>query len=446
MIKLISMAALLLLAAIVFAEDAATPPAGPTFTTYGTAQYRLRLRVFSNSTKDTMIIVKTDTVRSPKASQSEMDYMNQIAYFVGLKIKVNEKVSMQFQAGNDWVATEDVSWLGNNNWSAKSGLYPYFHLAFAKYDAGCVYVVAGKQQVNNNGPLDLIDRSLRSPKPTVGVNYAGAALVSWVVGTNGNMMGLKVGAPILKDNFKLGAELFTSVIDARAQTFVDLKTNLAKEEAYKNPSSTMLVLDVPMSIDKLTITPQIVGIINRIYNPRTGKGDHETGGGLTAAYKINDMVSVNAGGGVAMISNEHSRAASLEPTTTTTANLVSGVVGGAKTTYADTNYILFKQTGMIVGAGTVIKAGPGNVFFDLKYSSDKNSENAKMDGSFVFADLKYGWSVNKNFILMPRVRLFQSTVNSMNAVNVYDPAVKTRRAVLESQTEIRPELIFTGSF
>lgn len=394
MLKLMSMATVLLFSAVLFAEDAAAPPAGPVFTTYGLAQYRLRAQIFSQ---------KNDSV----ADFKEMDYANRIVYYLGLKIKVNEQVSMQFQAGNDWVPTEDVTWLTNENPNPisnsfdaanKSGLYPYFHLASVKYDAGFMYLVAGKIAVASNGPLDLLERSLRPAG-----NYAGAACISWVVGTNGTMSGLKLGAPILKDNFKLGAELFTTVTEFRKQTLaVDPKSN---------PSAVMFVLDVPMSGAALTITPQVTMVLNKVYNPVNEKGDNETGAGLTAGYKIKDGVTVKANFGLAMISNKNS----------------------ADTTFDAANPAVFDNNGLMVGAGTAVKVGRGNAYLDIQYSTDENKNVADSKSSYLFGDVKYGFNCNKNFVIMPRVRFFMTTY------------AKTDMA-RESKLEIRPELMFTGQF
>lgn len=361
---------------------AVTVMAQATVTPYGLAQYRLRLQIYS---------------RTPDVldKQSAMDYANQLAFFAGMKVKVNDQVSMQFQAGNDWVATDTINWGANNYWGIRGTDYPYFHLAYAKYDAGFLYVVAGIQPVASNGPLDLIDRS------RVTGNYQAAGLVSWIVGTNNGLTGLKIGAPIVKGDFKLGVELLSTATSFRSQALA--------AEPKSNPSATMLLLDIPMSVSGLTIIPQAVVILNRNYDDSLEKGDHEVGGGFAASYKIMDGVTANACVGGAVNSNKNS--------------LMNDVTPSAE----------FKNMGVIAGAGASIKAGPGNAIVDFKFSTDENKEVTDSKSSYIYIDAKYGWDANKNFQMMPRVRFFIANYPENNLV--YD-----------SKMEVRPELIFTGKF
>ncbi|MFH0921502.1 MAG: hypothetical protein V1913_14215 [Fibrobacterota bacterium] len=406
MFKALTMTAVLMLAAVLVAQDAA--PAGPVTTPYGQAQYRLRLRMFNQTplTGD---------------AYSTLDYANQLGFLAGLKVKVNDEVFMQFQAGNDAISTEAVSW-STNNWGAvghTKGVSPYFHLAYAKYTSKMMYIVAGIQPVASNGPLDLVERSM------IANNYKEAGLVTWIVGTNNGMAGLKLGAPILKEGFKLGAELFTSVTATRSQTLM--------LDAKSNPSSVMLLLDLPMSVSALTLTPQAVAIVNRNYNSTTEKGDHEVGGGFAASYKVMDGFSVTACLGVAMVANTNSGVGVVTTTKTLLTN-VDTLHNNAlyKTTYDTAKE--YTQQGIIGGLGATYKVGPGNAIIDFKYSSDENTSLVDSKSSYIYFDGKYGWDVNKNFQIMPRVRIFLTQFD------------KLATTTLESKMETRPEVIFTGKF
>jgi hypothetical protein len=77
-----------------------------------------------------------------------------------------------------------------------------------------------------------------------------------------------------------------------------------------------------------------------------------------------------------------------------------------------------------------LKIGPGNLDFDVKVSTEYNQKDTTVNDLYPFADLKYGWAVNKNFIIMPRCRLFFTLPKTK-----YDYKLTTR-----------PEIIFTGGF
>ncbi len=392
--KLVIAITALTMATALFAQEATSPK----LTAYGMAQYRLRVQQYS---------------LTPDAgeSKSKMGYANQIGYMAGLKVKVNENLSMQMQVGNDFISTEGVAWTANN-WSAvghaqtiavtdtagnivgtvaKNGLYPYFHLAYAKLEMKILYIVAGIQPVASNGPLDLIERSMISN------NYKKAALVTWIVGTNGGCAGLKIGAPILNGELKIGAELFTTVTEQRAQSYA--------VEPVGNPSATMLLLDLPVAVANLKVTPQIVAILNRNYSTSLEDGDNEIGYGLAGSYKVNNELSATFCFGMAALSNKNSEADSTK---------------------------VYENSGMVLGAGASYKVGPGAAIVDFKYSTNNNAKVDKSNSSYVYADAKYGWDLNKNFQIMPRLRLFISQLEETDAN--------------KSEMEIRPEIIFTGKF
>jgi hypothetical protein len=287
----------------------------------------------------------------------------------------------------------------------------------AKWDAKCLYIIGGIQPVANNGPLDLIERSMLTS------NYKNAALVGWPVGTNGNMAGLKFGAPILKEGFKLGAELFTSVTAPRTEVIAKTPKSVM--------SATMLLLDLPMSMAALTLTPQVVAILNRNYNAATEQGDNEMGFGFGAGYKVWDGFTLSASLGLAMLANTKGGVGAV---TTTTKDTVDPVTNYLVRTSKNDTAKEYKENGMVFGVGGVYKIGPGSAMLDIKYSTDEDKNIANSKSSYVFTDAKYAWDLNKNFQFIPRVRLF---------LNQFDttPAQKVK-----SNMEIRPELIFSGKF
>jgi len=370
----------------------------PSVTTYGLAQYRLRTDI-------------TNYQGNGKSGTS-VDYSNRIAFYLGAAAKLNDQVSMQLQVGNDWVSTEDVNYLAGNPSNTKKSYppfsVPYFSLAYVKYDPGIFHVTAGIIPLLSNGTLDLIERSLSAG------SYNGAALVSWAVGTNNSIMGAQIGMPLVKGNFKMGVDLFSTVLEPRKQVSGDEKANSINEKPRGNPSSVMFVGDIPMSVGKLTITPEVTGILNRLYNTRTEKGDHEIAAGLSAGMKFNKVNSISFSTAYSMLSNGNSKLA-------------------AGTTSDTAESAVYDYSGYIAGVGGTFAAGPGAILIDITYSFNDDSELKNVLAQYLFGDLKYAWSINKYVTLTPRVRLFTTIYPESN------PGLDTKNL-------IRPELIITGKF
>lgn len=361
------------------------------FTPYGMAQYRLRLKMYSTDFET------GDDTKS-------MDYRNMIAYFIGTGAKVNDAVSFGFQIGNNSTTTEEAYYFQQkltDTWISQ---------AWAKMDAGVMNVTFGVLPVPGYGTLDLVERSLNTN------TYAKAGQVSWPVGTNASLEGIKLAAPILKDGFKLGVELTQAIIDKRTQT--------QAKEPKSNPSSVMFLVNVPMSMAALTVTPEIVAILNRDVNSITEKTDNEIAGGLSAGYKLNDMVTLSAKAGVAMRSNANSYK---------DARVRDSTYGTPATRHIDTLDIAqFDYQGVLGGVGAVAAVGPGKLMLDFNISTNENKELAHSEGTFYFVDAKYAFcmleAAKKNITIMPRVRLY------------IDQLYKV------TKQEIWPELIFIGKF
>jgi len=372
----------------VYAEEAT----GPAVSFYGLAQYRLRDRIYSQSFK------------AGDSTYSRNVYTNQIGYYAGLKAKVNDQVSLQFQIGNDWVNTETITLLSSNHYGLKSGTYPFFHLAYAKWDPGVVNVSVGIIPEAAYGALDLIERSLATGTYGSAQGY-GAGQVGWITGANNSITGAKVGVPLLKSTVKLSAEFLAAIVDSAAHA-----ATVAKDpKSY--PSRQLYVLDFPVSYKNLTAGVQVAAVLFREYNQVTEKGDNEFSAGFSGSYKVSPKLSVRANAGFASFSNKNSH------TGNTTADSIE-----------------FSRVGTLAGVGGTYKAGPGNVLVDLNYSSDENTKTT-LDSKygFLYSDIKYVWSANKNFEITPRLRIFST--------NYPDGS-----ATIKSKTEYRPELLLTGKF
>ena len=302
---------------------------------------------------------------------------------MGLKAQPVEKIMLQFELGNDWYGTEVVNVLAGDFYKVRNPLTPYFSLAYAKWDPGAFNLTMGLQPVKGSAVMDLVAMSLYW-NTVIGINsYMMASHIPWGVITNFSIPGVKIGAPLLKDNFKLAAELFTTVVEERPVT-------PAVEDAFqKNPSAVMLKLDLPLAVGSLTATPQLVLVTNRIARDDSvveAASDMEMTFGANLNYKLNDNISFRAGFGMASLSNAN--------------------------TWDDSDTALglskMAQSGMNVTLGTSVKAGPGKADLDFNFSTNDNTEIDDDKVTYMFVDAKYGIPLDKKFIVMPRVRVFLS--------------------------------------
>ncbi|MCU0609728.1 MAG: hypothetical protein MUF22_08195 [Chitinispirillaceae bacterium] len=381
----------------VLAQAPAAAPAAPAVSWYGSAQYRLREDVDMNSRK-------TDTVDKGAA------YSNRLGYKIGAKVKANDQVSLQFELGNDWVSTEEVPGIPGNYLGKRNPLTPWFSLAYAQWDNGFCHIAAGIIPVKGSVLLDLLGSSIINNK-----SYKTASWNQWGVITNNSQTGLRIGAPILKKEFKLGIELMSATIEQRP---VDPGFN----EMTMNAPAVEFMIDVPMSYGQYVATPQAFFIPNRIYNKAADKGDMEFGLGVDLGYKLSDAMSFRAGVAVAQNSNENSW-------TPGARGLKNPLVAGDTTTVALTRS---DRSALDMSVGTTMKLGPGKLDADLALCSEADDVDAAVKAIYPYFDLKYGYPLNKNFIVMPRVRGFFSS-----------PEVVVK---YESTMRIRPEIILTGSF
>jgi hypothetical protein len=392
-----------------------TTPA-PAMTWSGLAMLRLREEIVSNY-RD---IGKTD---------ENMNFSYQIAYKLGVKVKPNDDVMLQFEIGNDWYATEEVLGIPGNYWTKRNPMTPWFDLAYVQWDPGYMHILAGIIPVKGSAMMDLLGVST-----FLGRTYKKAAHIPWGVVTNFSQTGLRIGAPIVKGPVSFGADVTASVFEMR-------KIATGLDTMKLNSIAVDIQLDLPFTVSGMTFTPQVFAIPNRSYNMVTGKSDLEFGAGLDYGYKINDGLIARAGFGYARNSNRNSY-----KTSDSTYNIILDYYADPffmatknDTVNKVTDSTLFDRWGTNLNVGVTAKLGPGKLDFDFNLSSEQNGYNKNIDDWYPFFDLKYGWALNKNFVVMPRIRLFFSEPKS--AVKVGSAMVK-----YNNMLNSRPEIIFTGVF
>jgi len=345
---------------------------------YGAVQYRLREN----------ITTRTDTAGN---SATVMDYSHRYCWRLGLRAKIDDKLSLQFQIGNDWGASDNVTWAANNGLRARVGHQNlYLHLASVKWNPGYMFVEAGVVPLISNGTLELLEASLNSGNEGKHSGYGQSAFNGWG-DMNNSLIGLRLGVPILKEDVKISAELLQSVIDAREQPF----PSPLDGDAISNPPSILMVFTVPIEAGAFRITPELTTVLNRNFNVGTGKGDHEILFGAAASYKINDGVSVNLNVGYGMVNNEKSRVGAYGSSVRT------------DTLDADNLAPIYKSNGLLVGVGGSIKVGPGIIQTAANYNTAVNTvaqESTNFD--YFYTDLRYTIKVHKNFTVTPRYRTY----------------------------------------
>jgi hypothetical protein len=386
------------------ATPAVAPAAAPLITWSGLAMIRLREDIIRNTAAD-----KTET--------SSKNYSNRLAYKLGAKIQANPEVSLMFEIGNEWYATELVN--GGNTMTmpasvapgSKRGLYdPMFLQAWAKWDPGYMHVQVGIDPIKGSATMDLIGMSLLFNRNYVGAGFH-ACQLPWGVTNNFMYPGLRIGAPILTDNVKLGIDVFSGVSEERSVT----TTTAALSK--NNYGALLNIVDIPVSSGDYSITPQFVIILNRNFRDDAfvkNKADHEIGFGVDESNKLNDMISVRSGVAMAMVSNKNTARASAADT----------VVGVAE----------YDRQALNVTLGSTIKLGPGKLDLDLNFGTNEDKKINNSLATYEFLDVKYGWGVAKNFIVMPRVRVY---LGQVPAVGFTDKA---------SNIRVWPELLLFGSF
>ena len=396
--------ALLMAASSVLAEIQVTP--------YGAASYRYRGRLWSVSNDD--------------CSVTTFDHLNMVSWMTGLRAKVDDQLSLQFQIGNDWSAGESVAWDGHNTPQGRkdrtgTGAIDnlYVHLAYARWNPGYLYMDVGVIPLSSNGTLDLLERSLNTG------SYNETVYQGWQPQTNNSLMAMRIGVPILTDDIKLTAEAVVSIIDPRTQK---ITTPLSDSDPPSDPTSFLLMLNIPVAAGDFKVTPELTAVVNRNYNSAREKGDHEIIGGLSAGYKVNDAVSVSFSGGYGMVSNYYSKVGSYGSANNKPQPRENKDVGD--------DFAMYDNKGLQLGVGTSIKAGPGTFAFDFKYgnSLDDATKATKTatNTNNIYIDPRYTWNVHPKFTIAPRWRVYISTYDKSQPVTM--------------RMENRPELVLGAAF
>jgi hypothetical protein len=183
--------------------------------------------------------------------------------------------------------------------------------------------------------------------------------------------------PIVKEGVKVGAELTQSVTAARTQSFTVLNND---GDPQANPSGIMTVLQIPVDAGAFKITPEMVFVFNRDVGVVDGDrvADHEMAFGAAGSYKVNDGVTVTFRGGYAMYSDDNR-------------------TDGNATT---------EPNGLLVGAGTSIKTGPGTLQFAIDYNVAGDGKIDDSDVGYLYTDLRYGIKLHPRVTFTPRYRTY----------------------------------------
>jgi hypothetical protein len=367
-------------------------------TWYGMAQFRLREDIITNIRKTTDVVEASAT------------YSNRIAYKLGAKFVPNDQMLFQFEIGNDWCGTDEVGGIPGNYLTKRDANTPWFSLAYAQWDPGYLHIAAGIIPVKYTALMNLLGVSIFYDR-----RYKSAAHFNWGDITNYSQTGIRVGAPLLTSNaFKLGVEAMSSIIQQRPAI-------LGLDTMKMNASANEFLLEFPMLIFGLNVNPQGFAIPYRSFNKTTGKGDFEFGLGVDLGYPVNDIIKLRAGFGIAQNTNMNSYGNNdsvyidpFDPSKGTTRERAE-----------------FNRLGTNTNLGSTIKLGPGKLDVDFNFSTEYDKKDtANVKDYYPFVDVKYGWTANKNFIIMPRCRLFF----------VYP------KAAYNSKLTTRPELILNGTF
>jgi len=358
-------------------------------------------------------------------------------------------------------------------------------------------LTGGVIPVSSNGTLDLLERSLSTG------SYSEAIFETWSSQLNNSLIALKLGVPIVKsDDVTFAAELATSVIDSRAQDLIlgisttgKSGTDVGIVDTVKGkPASLLFILDAPLTVGNFKLTPEFTTVINRNYNVQEEEGDHEYLVGMSAGYQALPSLGFNLNWAYGTVSNEDSRIGEYGVGGTEANRTGTRKVTNPNGTWSTYN-TAYSSNGFILGLGSAIKLGAGNLAIDFKLGTSSNGatkyevsvpdsitvnqggvavlrpnldangnqiyvvkskdfkaeelptiENSKTD--FLF-DVRYTWNVHPKFSIQPRWRLYYSSYDDKRNTVFTTPqrvsdAGKTTSIL--SKMENRPEIILTGSF
>lgn len=329
------------------------------FIPYGLAQYSL--------------VGNYSSVSDSKIKKhSAVDHHYRIGIYFGFIVKINPKLQVQFQFGNDWASINKADYPFDNSAtvsdkSYRAFSYPCFHLAYIQWKPGIFYLQTGKVPLKNSGPLDLLERSLAAD------NYQGAAFIGWSDATNNSLLGVKFGLHLFKSSFS--PEFFTTVLQKTDPKFL-----------FSNADSSIFlyVVNLPFRWNNFSLTPQFAFIYNKTFNQLPGRPDHEVGLGFNSNYILNKSIRFHLMSAWARIANYNSK------------------FPGNNSISAH-NYSGFECT-----AGTAVNSGKVLVEFDIKYSNASDIKQKNSKSHFLFCDIKSSITAYKRISIIPRFRFFHS--------------------------------------
>ncbi len=387
-----------------------------TITWSGMAELRLRDDILSNYRADGKI-----------AQSANSSY--RIAYMFGVTARPSDKVTLRFEIANDcndWYAPETVKNFIDNYWTKRNQLMPWVDLAYAEWNPGAVYVQAGIIPVKETPLMDLLGVSMFFDR-----DYKMAAQIRWGSVTNGSRPGLRLGVPIFKGPVSLCLEGFASALAIP-------EINAGLDSMKANPIAAHLQLDIPVTVQQLTIVPQVFVVPNRTYNMANGESDVEFGAGFNAGYSIGTDVKFRAGFGYARNSNRNSYKTTTTPKTvfdTVYNNFGDPFASPIRLDSTMLDSVLFDRWATNMNVGTSVKMGPGILDFDFNVSNEQDGYDSKTDDWFTFFEIKYEWMLSKNYVLMPRVKVYFTEPKSTIAGIKFNNMATTI-----------PELILRGEF
>ncbi len=320
------------------------------------------------------------------------DNPNKIGIYYGFFLKINHKLMLQFQFGNDWSLINKADYPLDNPVTVTEKSYlpfscPFFHLAYIQLNPGLFYIQAGKVPVENLGPLDLVERSLAAD------NFQGAAWIGWSNATNFSLLGIKTGLHLLNNSFS--PEFFTTLIN---------KSEYGSLNSKKIPPAFLFIFNMPFRRGKISLAPQIVIIYNRNYNQLTEQANNETGLGFRSTYEHSDNLRFYTSGAWARLTNYNSK------------HMVNSFC----------DYRGFQLT-----AGTFWEKGKVLFETETKYSRATQRGAADLESHFLYCELKSRFKLLRYVSIIPKIRFFQA---------FYSKMTKSGKVLL------CPEIIFRGQF
>ncbi|ERP30873.1 hypothetical protein [Chitinivibrio alkaliphilus] len=348
--------------------------------TEGFVNYRFRGNIYRHETADN--------------SYEKNEYLHLLGYRFGAGATLSDHLSLHFLIGNNTYNGEPVTYTSSGNLSTGS-TNPFFQQAYAAWTTDHLTTHFGILPITSHGALDLLERSLAPGQDS----YAGAAHLGWNLGTHNSLAGFQVETHLLKGDIAFSPRLTYSLVDQGDRREPDWA-----RDAVAYPSAKLFALDLPLTLNHLTITPQGFFHINREYNQDNEEGDHEFGLGASTEFAAGPA-TVRSRFGYAQFDYE-----------------VNADPGEE-----------FTQSGIFAALGTTVPLRKTDLHFDAALNTDTRSANST-DHTDTYGqfDLRYSIYPVERLQITPRIRYFLTRNDDARHI--------------ESIDRIAPELIFQASF